>query len=100
MRRTGALAALACVAVLAAGSAVPNAATGAGHEVRTICSRTQLRQTAGIQAIPGPVLRRGDRVIVVRYAKRRRWAYVVARNGQGWIRSSALCRRGARHRAS
>jgi hypothetical protein len=61
-------------------------------KVRTVCERTVLRHSGGAANLPGATLRKGDRVIIVRYSKRRTLAYVVARNGQGWIQTSALCR--------
>jgi hypothetical protein len=38
-------------------------------------------------------LHRGDRVIVTLYARRHRWAFGISAAGQGWLLTSALCRR-------
>ena len=58
---------------------------------RTVCrAGTALRYSPGGAEIGR--LNSGDRVIVVDYARHRRWAYVVSRHGNGWIVARALCR--------
>jgi hypothetical protein len=55
------------------------------------------RDRVSLRHAPGGVrigyLHRGDRVIVVVYARRNRWAYVISASGDGWLLTRALCRR-------
>jgi hypothetical protein len=64
---------------------------GAKRTERVCRDRVSLRHApAGVRI---GWLHRGDRVLVVTYARRRHWAYVISKSGHGWLLTRALCRR-------
>jgi hypothetical protein len=70
---------------------IPSPSGAARSKKRTICrDQTALRYSPG-----GPEtgrLQRGDRVVLVDYARRKRWAYVLSARGNGWVVTRAFCR--------
>jgi hypothetical protein len=77
------------LAIALPATALPDAA-GARSTKRTICrAETALRYSPGGVEIGR--LQRGDRVIVVDYARRKRWAYVLSGRGSGWVVVRAFC---------
>jgi hypothetical protein len=88
MKRSAAVLA-ATIAMVLGGEAA--SLEGAERTKRVCRERVSLRHApAGVRI---GYLHRGDRVIVVTYARRRHWAYVLSGQGYGWLLTRALCRR-------
>jgi hypothetical protein len=87
MKRSAAVFAMTLTMTLAGGLAAD-----AAERAQRVC-----RDRISLRHAPGGVrigyLHRGDRVIVVVYARRNRWAYVISTSGDGWLLTRALCRR-------
>ena len=68
-----------------------SADAAAADRTQRVCrDRVSLRHApAGVRV---GYLYRGDRVIVVLYARRKRWAYVISTRGNAWLLTRALCR--------
>ena len=88
----GRVALLAALAAAALTLTLPAGPASAGQDSARICrERTTLRYSPGGARIGE--LHRRDRVIIVAYARRHGWAYVISRAGQGWVVTAALCKR-------
>jgi hypothetical protein len=89
------------VIAVALGAGVAFGASPAGRPASTgpqasAAKRTKVcRDRLTLRHAPAGVtigyLYRGDRVIVSLYARRHRWAYVVAARGNGWVLRNGLC---------
>ena len=83
-------------AVLLLAVSLPMAAQVSAADARS-AKRTICRPDTALRYSPGGPeigrLQQGDRVIVVDYARHRRWAYVLSSRGNGWVVTRSLCQR-------